>query len=252
MKKKLLLVFAVIIFLCIGPIFFITFHGQLSISIEQNIVKDFASSSIEYGPIVASGGNDSNYIRALTVNDQYYESTPALAKTLDFINIYEGRIDSIEYGFYGLGGSGIVKVYNGSTWQNLETITAENWYNGTYDLTSYIEENLTVALTGYCSCDYLEIKFYITEMEWHELPSAQLLFDTPKWNIIASAIILFVVPLFMGSFDAFLILLGLILIPTSTLFLVKGGKDEMSSDKFFYCCVAFIFGWALLIGGIMP
>jgi len=72
----------------------------------------------------------------------------------------------------------------------------------------------------------------------------------PVWNIISSVEILFQVELFTGSLNALLIFLGLVMIPASTLYLVKGGRDEMSSDKFFYFCIAFIMGWALFLGGI--
>lgn len=47
------------------------------------------------------------------------------------------------------------------------------------------------------------------------------------------------------------VLLGLFMIPASTLYLVKGGKDGMSANKFFYFVVAFMLGWGLLLGGIM-
>lgn len=74
----------------------------------------------------------------------------------------------------------------------------------------------------------------------------------PDWVDVGTAIISFVVPLFTGSLDALLIFLGLVMIPASTLYLVKGGKDEMSSNKLFYGLIAFIMGWALFLGGIMP
>ena len=48
------------------------------------------------------------------------------------------------------------------------------------------------------------------------------------------------------------ILLGFIMIPSSTLYLVRGGKDGLSSDKLFYFLIIFFIGWALLLGGIMP
>ena len=59
-------------------------------------------------------------------------------------------------------------------------------------------------------------------------------------------------PAFQFGYDAFFIFLGLIMIVASTMYLVRGGKDEMSSDKFFYFLILFIMGWALFLGGIMP
>lgn len=54
------------------------------------------------------------------------------------------------------------------------------------------------------------------------------------------------------SLTSFTILLGMVMIPASVLYLVKGGRDEASSDKVFYFLIAFIIGWALIVGGIMP
>lgn len=49
-----------------------------------------------------------------------------------------------------------------------------------------------------------------------------------------------------------LILGGMIMIPASTMFLVKGGKNELSFDKFFLFLIVFVMGWAFVIGGILP
>ena len=72
----------------------------------------------------------------------------------------------------------------------------------------------------------------------------------PEWEPAGTAIIVFFVPVFTGALDALLIFLGLIMIPASTLYLVKGGKDEMSTDKLFYVIIVFVMGWALFLGGI--
>jgi len=58
--------------------------------------------------------------------------------------------------------------------------------------------------------------------------------------------------IYQEQFIPWTVFFGLIMIPASTLYLVKGGKDEMSSDRFFYFIIVFIIGWALLLGGIMP
>lgn len=68
--------------------------------------------------------------------------------------------------------------------------------------------------------------------------------------------LIFIVPLlpieqtFAGG--SLLILLGMVMVVAAPMYLVKGGKDELSNDKFFYFCVAFIFGWSLIIAVIMP
>jgi len=71
-----------------------------------------------------------------------------------------------------------------------------------------------------------------------------------EWVDAGTAIIMFEAPIFAGTLDVLLIFLGLIMIPLSTLYLVKGGRSEMSSDKLFYGLIAFAIGWALFLGGI--
>ncbi len=48
------------------------------------------------------------------------------------------------------------------------------------------------------------------------------------------------------------VFLGLCMIPASVLLFVRGGKDDLDSDKFFYFLIMFVMGWALFVGGIMP
>jgi hypothetical protein len=54
------------------------------------------------------------------------------------------------------------------------------------------------------------------------------------------------------GFQTSFVILGLIMIPASSLYLVRGGKDAMSRDKLFYGLIIFFIGWAFFIGGIMP
>jgi len=86
--------------------------------------------------------------------------------------------------------------------------------------------------------DQLIITWYLSD--WQEVGVAEFIFPV-GWNPVAQF-----------GYDSFFIFLGLIMIVASTMYLVRGGKDEMSSDKFFYFVILFIMGWALFVGGIMP
>ena len=75
-------------------------------------------------------------------------------------------------------------------------------------------------------------------------------YEPPSWHEIDEiTIYLFVEPLEWGL-DVFFLFLGLFLIPASTIYFVKGGKDEMSTDKVFFFLIAFMIGWALFLGGL--
>jgi len=77
-------------------------------------------------------------------------------------------------------------------------------------------------------------------------------FVPDQWNEAGEANLYFNVPFDMWGMDTALIILGLVMVPTSGLYLVKGGRSEASMDKLFFALIAFMIGWALVIGGIMP
>ena len=54
------------------------------------------------------------------------------------------------------------------------------------------------------------------------------------------------------SYNVSLIVIGLALVPCSMLYLVKGGRKELTSTKFFIFLLAFIMGWSLVIATITP
>lgn len=71
------------------------------------------------------------------------------------------------------------------------------------------------------------------------------------WHIVNDPVtILFSVPIDETGLQTLLVFFGLMLIPTSTMYLVYHGKKGMSTDKIFYFLVAFIIGWGLFLGGI--
>lgn len=56
----------------------------------------------------------------------------------------------------------------------------------------------------------------------------------------------------LWTLNAWYIVLGMILVPASGLYLVYGGRKNLSSDKVFYALIAFMIGWGLIVGGILP
>lgn len=90
------------------------------------------------------------------------------------------------------------------------------------------------ATIGYCTQVYVVVNYIV---EWHEAAELELLFPVPidRWGLTTG-----------------ITLLGLVMIPVSGLYLVKGGRKEASNEKLFYALILFFTGCGLLVGGIMP
>ena len=73
------------------------------------------------------------------------------------------------------------------------------------------------------------------------------------WNDIDNpAVVYFSVPFDMWGMDTALIIMGLVMIPTSTIYLAYGVKHDRSNDRLFYGLIILFLGCGLLIGGVMP
>lgn len=90
-------------------------------------------------------------------------------------------------------------------------------------------------------------KLIYVEPEFNSFGEEETILD---WNIVGTVTLIFWVAVDTAGLDMLLIILGLILIPVSTLFLVKGGRSEMSTDKLFFFLILFLCGWGLFLGGI--
>ena len=76
--------------------------------------------------------------------------------------------------------------------------------------------------------------------------------DLVRWNVNGVATFLFSVLFDMWGMDTALIILGLVMIPVSTIYLAYGIKHDRSSNRLFYGLIIFMVGCGLLIGGILP
>lgn len=76
-------------------------------------------------------------------------------------------------------------------------------------------------------------------------------YTPPQWKEAGEPVLYFHVPSDKWGLNAGLVLLGMILVPASGMYLVKGGKSEASVDKVFFALIAFFLGWGLIIGGII-
>lgn len=139
------------------------------------------------------------------------------------------------------------EYYNGSSWNSLEDV--EDDTNGF--LTEY-GDGLCVTWT--MPSDWAETTVDGNTYYWvrARVSTFAAMGFQPKGDQIYR---LSSAPLSEGeqwAFDSAFIFLGLIMIPASALYLVRGGKDGLSSDKLFYALIVFFMGCGFFIGGIMP
>ena len=132
-----------------------------------------------------------------------------------------------------------------ATWANI-TIDADSGKTLDYALL-WCDDNPDSVTSGNRSIyvDFIEITN----------PSGRLAVLVDQWNTINSVTLMFIVEysivqVFLGN--AVLIILGLIMIPVSTIYLAYGAKHDRSSNRLFYGLILFFLGCGLFIGGVLP
>ena len=126
------------------------------------------------------------------------------------------------------------------------------WLGYTYDETNSTMPTGTTTdfrIISYDAYSLQSIVFWDAHT-WHVVDSETIYFDLPEWHLVELVSIIIWLEIVTWALDVFLILLGMFMVPASTLYLVKGGKDNMSMDKVFYFIVAFLFGWGLIFIGV--
>lgn len=140
--------------------------------------------------------------------------------------------ESFNVQIWAAGWSNVLTGLNWSTWNNA-TITA-------YKASTIYVQFVGQTETGDGTQDTINI-------------DSILLVEIDKvWNVAATAPLYFQTEQYTLPLEGFLILLGLVLIPVSTVYLVRGGRESLSNDKIFFFFLVFFVGWALFLGGIMP
>lgn len=148
-------------------------------------------------------------------------------------------------------------VWNIST-SNLGTAFVLGLYDGSWH--TYTDEdtrgempsgNVTdYYIQSYVDCEISNILFFGSPPTWHSGGSASVYFDLPEWNLFGGASIHFNVPISQANIDYFFMFVGMILIPTSTMFLVYGGREKMSAEKLLAFLILFVIGCGLILGGL--
>jgi len=277
MRRKRLIILALFLFLYIGLVFFASSSMSLSIAARPNISKDFHISSWNETIDLVDAGDGQpiemdDYTDTWAVDGFYhwaYNSGSGEAYLIENITVHDVNITGFRCAIYAFAESANedadIFVWNFDTndWYELGDLyrgAVWHWHNFTVynsDLLSKTDHVVMFKLNATdtsslatVNCNYFEITWCIPE--WNFVNNATLNFEMPDWNTVGIAIIIFTTGLYLPVINGFFIFLGLIMIPASSLYLVRGGKSEMSTTKLFYVLVVFFIGWALLIGGIMP
>lgn len=165
----------------------------------------------------------------------------------------------------------------GTTWQELEVAydftngLFRPWIDGVHKTDRPLKDSSTVTITNVTSVasvgsntinqDHWIDDFYIRKWNVNEpsvfYVSAESAFTgtAATWIEATTIDIILVAPISqetLWALNNFYIIGGMVLVIASGVYLVKGGKDEMSTDKLLFFLMAFMVGWGLIIGGVMP
>jgi len=125
-----------------------------------------------------------------------------------------------------------------TSWENLVLTPDTNKVLDYIYLFNYDTPSSTASGNLSVWIDYIEISRAYDD--WVEVGVATLIFWLP------------IDPASLWALNNLYILLGAGLVIGCGVYLVKGGKNDLSMNKFYYVIVAFLIGWALIIGGVMP
>lgn len=179
-----------------------------------------------------------------SISDVFYVDSGALigSKTTDYYQTFNyDPVLSVDTTMYNIVEANVSKAgypnVVGFNWAATITGIGETWY--------LVDEKRT-ALDSSVMTDN---RFSIDGLgDWTLYTIAFV--DDHTWRGYTTVTVWFEVIAFTGTLGMLLIFGGLFLIPASTLYAVKGGREAMNTDKLFYVLIAFVLGWAFLLGGI--
>lgn len=162
---------------------------------------------------------------------------------LDYEGLYKNTTDSLTWNKSTSNGDSYVSFgYDG--WSEYSSETTGSLYGGTLtDL--HIKFNETANI--------IDITFESLPPEWHVFNDEGITFmlDLPDWVTCPYVSFYIYIPINQATIDYVLMYVGLLLIPVSTLYLVWGGKEKMSTDKLLIFLLIFFTGVGLLLGGLL-
>ena len=228
--------------------------------VEETEVAVSGSHKIVTGGTYANtqASDDSYYWLENTIAGATYNAWFKLNFSVDtelvFINF------TIEYSFLELYAttptfeSGGISIYNFDTSSWFAIYNDVDWHAGdvSRELSgdpAYVDTGgsvwlcVNLTMTGDAGGDQYGIYVDFAELE---------LGTSLDWNMLSTASLLFEVSFDEWGYNVALVILGLCMIPGSTLYLAYGIKNDRTSDRLFYGLIIFFMGFGLLIAGITP
>ena len=249
MKRITLLLLLFLVPLCLTPqvsggVFYLAHSGSSTGSSRGSYVSTHVSDDVNF------------YIEAIitgsTYNSTFYLNFQGVPSQVEITIEYffnrssgTGTFDDGGIQLYNHTSDAWVYLYNDVDWQGSEVSRSfpANSSSGIISLDGVLNLRATLELTDGGGgtdfglyIDFCQAAFY----EWQDVGEARLIFPI-GWD-----------PTFQFGYDAVFIFAGLIMMPLSTMLLVRGGRKGMSTDKLFYDLLVFMIGFGLLVGGIMP
>lgn len=264
MKSSTKTVLVVLMFLYITPMIFVSSYDHAAIS--EEILPDDISfiPALSEGLYLASSGiggpdsqeNDYTFTWSSIVDEMIgHEDTSGTSYVILNFSIPSGDLESFDYEVHAAGANDDddanlwVWDWVASDWvllENLATLGLGVWYNDTGITGDYSDGSQISIMANSTDAD---------NPSQVEIAIAWLTVYILDWRAVGTATLIFPVgwdPTFQWGYDAVFIFAGLIMIPLSTMYLVRGGRKGMSMDKLFYGLLIFMVGFGLLVGGIMP
>lgn len=260
MRVKALVSLAFVLMLCIAPI---------PVSANGNTLADEGSA----GPDSSTG----DYTDTWTYPTGEYHGLKTTSGEayviLNFSIAPDNILNSLNYSINGGSyhdddGAGEFWIYDWSAddWVFFDDFGfgAAIWANGSLSGSQYSEDSkITIKINSTDSDGSAGVAVVTAWLhnidsefkEWHEMEPAEFYIDVVYWgwHELAPAIFWIIIPSYdPWAFHGWLIMLGLFMIPASLLYLVHGGREKLTSKKFFYFLMIFFVGISFFVGGIMP
>lgn len=201
-----------------------------------------------------------DYVKLFNIAN--YTVTQSSTTIDDILYVEDGILHSyMDDGYFILDQDPTISISDSYSWEKHTTL-GESYLSFLYGAWSdYSSETTGDFPYGTITTDFRikfnetaniqKIEYYVLPPQWVIVATAIIYFDMPNWWVIGVAGSVFYIPIGEFTIQFLLMIMGLVMIPFSTVFLVKGGKDELNRDKLFLFLMIFFMGWALVLGGLI-